>query len=154
MAVGAMMSATLANEIIHLGRTLLEVQLEIIGFVLICFAIITGPLCTFFSQLLSAKRRELRRYSVLAYQLSEAFHTKWIKYTNGGQGKELITAVDASAMADYSVVYETISSMRLIPLKRRKVIRLILILVAPFIPLVFTQISLKEALQRLAETLV
>jgi hypothetical protein len=92
--------------------------------------------------------------SALAYQLSEAFQTRWIKNTNGGQGEELVTAVDPSAVADYSVIYETVSSMRLIPLKRQKVIWLIIILVAPFIPLIFTQISIKDALERLAQTFV
>jgi len=72
-AVGAMMSSILANDIIHLGLPLSDVQWEIIGFVLISFTIITGPLCTFFSQLFGAKRRDLMQYSTLAYQLSEAF---------------------------------------------------------------------------------
>lgn len=84
-AVEAMMSSSLANEIIHSGRTLSDVQYEIIGFVLICFVIIAGPLCTFSNQLFSAKRRELRHYSVLAGQLSEAFYTKWIKNMTGGE---------------------------------------------------------------------
>ena len=153
-AVGAMMSSTLANDLIHSGQTLSGVQWEIIGFVLISFAFITVPLCTFFSQLFGVKRRELRQYSALAYQLSEAFQTRWIKNSNNNQGDELVTAVDPSAVADYSVIYETVSNMRLIPLKKEKVIWLIIILVAPFIPLIFTQISIKEALQRLAQTFV
>jgi hypothetical protein len=153
-AVGAMMSSTLASEIIHSGRTLSDVQWEIIGFVLISFAIITGPLCTFFSQLFGAKRRGLMQYSALAYQLSEAFQTRWIRNSNDGRGDDLVTAVDPSAVADYSVIYETVSNIRLIPIKKQKVIGLIIILVAPFIPLIFTQISIKDALQRLAQTFV
>lgn len=52
-ALGATASETFAREIIHLGSTLSEVQLPIIGFVLICFVIITGPLCTFSNLLIS-----------------------------------------------------------------------------------------------------
>jgi hypothetical protein len=153
-AFGATASATLANEIIHLGSTLPEVQLSIIGFVLICFAIITGPLCTFSGPLFSAKRHDLRHSSARATQLSEAFEEKWIKNTNGGQGEEPVTTANPSTVRSYGVIYETISSMRLIPLKRQNVIGLLIILVAPFIPLVFTQISIKEALKQLAQTLV
>ncbi len=83
--------------------------------------------------------------------MDEAFDKKWIKDPNEEKGGDLITAVDPSAMADYTAVYETVSSMRLIPLNRQNTIWLVLTLFAPFIPLVLTQFSLKEALQRLGQ---
>jgi hypothetical protein len=151
-AFGTMMSSTLAQEIIHEGRALTDVGWEVLAYVLICFAIITGPLCTFFSNLLDAKRQGLRAYSALGYRLTDMFNKKWIKTFSKKKGEGLITAVDPSAMADYTAVYETVSTMRLIPLNRQNVIALVLTLVAPFVPLVLTQFSLKEALQRLAQT--
>jgi len=151
-AIGAMMSSTLAREIIHEGRTLSDIQWEVIGYVLICFVIIAGPLCTFFGQLFSAKRQGIGKYGTLGYQLSEAFQKKWIKKIGEGKGGGLITTADPSAVADYTAVYETVSSMRLIPLNRQNLIWLVLTLVAPFIPLVFTQVPIKEALQRLGQT--
>jgi hypothetical protein len=151
-AFGVMMSSTIALEIIHEGRALTDIKWEVLAFVLICFVIITGPLCTFFSQLLNAKRRGLRKYGNLGYQLSEAFDKKWIKDPNKEKGGGLITAVDPSALADYTAVFETVSSMRLIPLNRHNVVALLLTLLAPFVPLILTQFSLKEALQRLGQT--
>lgn len=154
-AVGAMMSSTLANDIIHSGHGLTEIKWEIIGFILISLVIITSPMCTFFSQLLDIKRRDLGRYSSLAYELSKAFQTRWLKDKNmDGIGESLITAADPSAMADFSAVYDTASTMRLIPLNKRQVVGLVIILVAPFVPLIFTQISIKETLNRLAHLLV
>lgn len=150
-AIGAAMSSTIASEIYHAERTLSGTQPEIIGFILICFAIIIIPLCAFSKQLFEAKRLELRHYSTLANQMSEAFHNKWIENTSGRNGKDLITAVDPSAVADYSVIFETISGMGLIPLNRQKVIGLGIILVAPFAPLIFTQFPLKEAVKRLVQ---
>lgn len=154
MAIGAMMSSSLSTDIIHSGRALSAVQLEVVVFVLVCFVVITGPLCTFSNQLINAKRREQRHYSALAFQMSETFRSKWLGNNTAEQGRGIITAVDPSAMADYSVIYETISTMRLIPLTKQVVIWLILLLLGPFLPLIFTQISLKEAFQRLAQTLV
>jgi hypothetical protein len=84
--------------------------------------------------------------------LSEAFDKKWIKDPNKEKGGGLITAVDPSALADYTAVFETVSSMRLIPLNRHNVVALLLTLLAPFVPLILTQFSLKEALQRLGQT--
>jgi hypothetical protein len=151
-AFGVMMSSTLAQEIIHEGRALTDVKWEVLAYVLICFAIITIPLCTFFSNLLDAKRRALRKYGNLGYRLSEAFDKKWIKDPDKEKGERLITAVDPSALADYTAVFETVSTMRLIPLNKQNIIALVLTLIAPFVPLVLTQISLKEALQRLGQT--
>ena len=153
-AIGAMMSSALASDILYTERTLSEVQLQVATYVLICFAIIAGPLFTFSNQLINAKRRELRHYSELGFQLADTFHTKWIINEKGKQRGKIINAVDPSAMCDYSDVYETISAMHLIPLTRQKIILLLLLLLAPFLPLIFTQISIKEALQQLAQTLV
>lgn len=153
-AIGAILSSTLASEIYHSERTLSGTQLEIVGFVLICCAIIIIPLCAFTRKLFEAKRRELRHYSTLANQLSEAFHNKWIENASAQNGKNLISAVDPSAVADYSVIFETISAMRLIPLNRQKVLGLGVVLVVPFVPLIFTQFSIMDALQQLAQMLV
>jgi hypothetical protein len=153
-ALGAMKSSTLAHEIMYEGRAISDIQWEVIGHVLICFLIITGPLCTFFSNLLSTKREGLRTYGTLGYRLTETFHKKWIKNLSKDKGGGLITAIDPSAMADYTAVYETVSGIKLIPLNRSSVIWLVLILVGPFIPLVFTQFSVKEAFQQLIQTFV
>ena len=153
-ALGATESARLANEIIYLGIPLSEMYLTIFIFVLICFAIITVPLCTFFTPLFSTKRRDLRRYSALAIKLSMGFKKDWIKKTNGGQGNEPGKAVRPNTVTAYSNIYKTISSMNLIPLKRQQVISLLIILVAPFLPLAFTQISIKAAIEHFVQSLV
>ena len=135
-AVGAMMSSTLANDIIHSDYGLFELKWEILGFVLICLAIIISPLGTFSKQLFKAKRIGLGLYSNLGYELSEAFQTRWIEKNKnvGGQGEVQNPVIDSSQVADYGAVYETVSNMRLFPMERRKLVGLILILVVPFIP--------------------
>ena len=154
-AVGVMMSSTLANDIIHAGRGLEELQWEILGFVLICIAIITSPLCTFFTQLFDTKRVGLGNYSTLAYKLSEKFQIQWIEKKNVGAPSESpITNVSPSDVADYQPLYEAVSNMRLIPLRKRKLLSLIALLVMPFIPLVFTQISMGALARRLIEMLI
>jgi len=153
--VGVMMSSTLANDIIHAGRGLEELQWEILGFVLICIAIITSPLCTFFTQLFDTKRIGLGNYSTLAYKLSEKFQIQWIEKKNVGvPGGSSIAGVSPSDVADYKPLYDTVSNMRLIPLKKNKLVSLIAILVMPFIPLVFTQISMGALARRLIEMLI
>lgn len=152
--IGIQMSSLLASDILYTGRELADMYFEISGFVLISIIIIILPLCTFSVQLANAKRIGLRRFSVLGYQLSEVFQNEWINKTKGQREDGFMTDPDPSALADFIAVYETISSMGWIPFNRQKMIRLSVILIAPFLPLVLTQFSMKEALSRVAQLLV
>jgi hypothetical protein len=150
VAVGAMMSSALAHDILLEGRKLIDVQPEVIIFVVLSVALIVAPLFLFSGQLFRAKGRALRSYGILQYGLSQDFSRNWIV----DQGRDLVNSVQPSAMADYNVVYETVKGMRIVPIRPKGTIILALVLVAPFLPLVLTQISMREALQRLVQTLV
>jgi hypothetical protein len=150
VAVGAMMSSVLAHEILLEGRTWSQVQAEVAIFVAASVAVILAPLFLFSAQLFRAKGRALRDYGVLQYELSERFHKNWIAH----QGKDLVDSAQPSAMADYNAVYETVRKMRIVPIKPKGAIILAAVLAAPFLPLVLTQISMREALARLVHTLV
>lgn len=150
VAVGAMMSSALAHDILLEGRKFIEVQPEVGIFVVSSVAVIVAPLFLFSAQLFQAKRRALQDYGILQYQLSQDFNKNWIV----DKGKDLVNSVQPSAMADYNVVYETVKDMRIVPVKPKGAIILALVLVAPFLPLILTQISIREALQRLVHTFV
>ena len=150
VAVGAMMSSALAHDILLEGRKWIDVQPEVVIFVAASAAVILAPLFLFSGQLFRAKGRALRDYGVLQYELSEHFHKNWIV----NRGKDLVISEQPSAMADYNAVYETVRKMRIVPIKPKGVIILALVLVVPFLPLVLTQISMREALERLVHTLV
>jgi hypothetical protein len=150
VAVGAMMSSALAHDILLEVRKLIEVQPEVVIFVVSSIAVIVAPLFLFSGQLFQAKGRALRSYGILQYELSQDFHRYWIV----DRGKDLLNSEHPSTMADYNAVYETVKEMRIVPIKTKGTIILALVLVAPFLPLVLTQISMREALQRLIQTFV
>lgn len=150
VAVGAMMSTALAHDILLEGRKWIDVQPEVVIFVAASVAVMLAPLFLFSGQLFRAKGRALRDYGILQYELSERFHKNWIV----NQGKDLVISEQPSAMADYNAVYETVRKMRIVPIKPKGTIMLALVLVVPFLPLVLTQISMREALERLVHTLV
>ncbi len=66
----------------------------------------------------------------------------------------ILNTGDASARAYFSAAYNTVISMRLVPLNPRGTILLAATLLAPFLPLTLTKFSLAEALKRLAQMLV
>lgn len=154
VTIGAMMSSTIAKEILNSGEVLNDVHFEIFTFIVISAALIIAPLFTFSAPMLEAKRLGLRNYSALAFQLSDAFDDNWIKNKTDDRGQRLVTAVDPSAAADYTAVYETVTEMRIIPMTKRRLAFLLLSLTAPFVPLFLTQFSITEALERLAQALV
>jgi hypothetical protein len=154
VAIAVMISSALADQILFQGRTLIEFRMEIVVFVLACIVTIVAPLFFFLGQLLRAKQHGLEQYGPLGYQLSKTFHAKWIRGVSRKQKGELMNTGDASAMADYSAAYGTVSSMRLVPLNPRGTILLAATLLAPFLPLTLTKFSLAEALKRLAQMLV
>jgi hypothetical protein len=154
VALATMLYSTLANEILLTATTLAELRMEVVGFVVICIAVIVAPLFLFVGQLVGAKQRGLHQYGFLGYQLSKAFHTKWIRRVSGEEEGELLNTADASAVADYNAAYDTVRSMRLVPLNMRGTIVLAATLFAPFLPLALTEFSFTELLKRLFQTLV
>ena len=154
LAIAAVLSSALANDILFEGRTLTELRMEIIVFVILCVAVIVGPLFFFLGTLNKAKQRGIQEYGALGYQLSKAFHAKWISSVSLEQKGELMHTADPSAIADFSAVYDNVSSMRLVALNPRSTILLAAILLAPFLPLALTEFSFTEALKRIGEMLV
>ena len=154
VVVATMMSSTLVDDILYRGQTVANVKPEVIGFVLISVAVIVAPLFMFFGQLMRAKRLGMREYGVLGSRLAQAFHAKWVSGVSVQQSGGLMDTADSSAMADYNAAYETVSRMRLVPIKLRSTIALALALVAPFLPLTLTEISITEILKRIAQSLV
>ena len=59
-----------------------------------------------------------------------------------------------SAMADYSAVYEIVSSMRVVPLDPKTVIALGVVLLVPFLPLALTESSVWDVLNMIGESLL
>jgi len=90
----------------------------------------------------------------LGHKLSKAFHDKWAGYDKSTAGQEVLTSVDPSALADYNAVYETVREMHIIPMTLRGYLTQIIILLTPFVPLVFLQMPLSDVIKRLLDTLL
>jgi len=153
-ALGATLSATLAREIIYFGLTMPDVQWTIFGYILIILVIIIGPMCIFSLPLYRVKQRNKRRYSVLATKLSEAFDQEWLNNSEERKGDFAAQALRPSTINGYKAIYEMISNMRLIPLKKQKIFEVVAVLLIPFIPLIFVKISIQELLVRLLKSIV
>ena len=155
VAFGCLLSSGLAHEMLVDGSSLKEVSPIIYGIIGFEVVLIVAPLLMFSRQLFTAKRLGRRQYGALGYRLSNAFDKKWNQDDAPlEQGKDILTAVDPSALADYNAVFETISGMHVFPMKIRTIVIMAVILAIPFAPLVLIEVPINEALSRLLNALV
>jgi hypothetical protein len=153
-AFGTLLSSGIAHEILVNGSNWKEMQPVIYGFVAISVTAIAAPLLLFTQKLINAKRHGYREYGALGYRLSNAFDKRWNqKDAPMEQGKEILTAVGPSALADYNAIYETISDMHAFPMKVRTIAIMAVILYVPFAPLILIEVPVEEVLSRLLNTL-
>ncbi len=154
LAFGALLSGGLAHEMLVDGLSMKQANPIIYGIVGAQLIAIVAPLLFFTVQLFNAKRLARRQYGALGYRLSNAFDKKWNQEeASMEQGKDILTAVDPSALADYNAVYETISSMHIFPMKVRTIAVMGIILAVPFAPLMLIEMPLEEILSRILNAL-
>ena len=147
-AHGALLASYLANRILHFGVPLSGFMFEIgavVVFVL-CFAL--TPLLVFSGQLAATKRAGMREYGTLAERYVRAFDSKWLR--GGAPADEaLLGSADIQSLADLSNSFEVVRTMRLAPITRDDVVRLVIVTLVPVAPLLLTMMPLDELVRRL-----
>ena len=148
VAHGAMLAGWIANRIFYLGATLPEFKLEIAVFVVFLLIVVLGPLLVFAPQLAEAKRRGNREYGTLAERYVREFDAKWLR--GGAPADEaLVGSGDIQSLADLGNSFEVVRTMRITPVTREALLRLVAATLAPLVPLALTMMSLEELLKRL-----
>ena len=147
-AHGALLASYLANRILHFGVPLPGFMFEICAVVVfvLCFALM--PILVFSGQLAATKRAGMREYGTLAERYVRAFDTKWLR---GGAPPDeaLLGSADIQSLADLSNSFEVVRTMRLAPITRDDVIRLVIVTLVPVAPLLLTMMPLDELVRRL-----
>lgn len=151
---GAMVSVSLAGEIMRTDLTLIQTRPLIVGFIAGCIALTSLPLLFFAPKLVEARRRGRRAYGALGHKLTRAFDERWTDKDEAGLGEDLLQAIDPSAMADYSALYENVKGMRIIPVSLRSYAWQASLLAIPFLPLIFIEIPFSDVMGRVLDSLV
>jgi len=150
LILATMLSSELASNILYEGDKLVDAKMVVLVFIVISIVVIAIPLLFFTKKLFNIKRKALAEYGALQHQISRDFHHQWIK----DEGKDLVDSMQPSAMADYSAVYEVVSTMRVIPLNPKAIVYLAGMLLLPFLPLALTESSIWEVLQMIGGSLL
>ena len=150
LIMASVVSSELASNILYEGEELVDVKMVVLVFIVISIVVIAVPLFFFTRKLFSLKRRALAEYGTLQHQISRDFHQHWIK----NKSKNMVDSMQPSAMADYSAVYEVVSTMRIVPLTPKAVVFLAGLLLLPFLPLALTEQSIWDVLQMIGGSLL
>jgi hypothetical protein len=148
VAHGTILAGFIANRIFYAGAALPDFKVEIavvVGFV-IC--LVLGPILLFAPQLAQAKRAGNREYGALAMRYVREFDHKWLR--GGVRADEpLVGSGDIQSLADLANSFEVVRTMRIAPITRDALLRLVAATLAPVAPLALTMMPLEELLKRL-----
>jgi hypothetical protein len=145
LMTGVILSGSIANRIFHLGAKLPQFQIEIASYVVIVLFVVLLPLMVFAPQLAQAKRVGIREYGTLAERYVREFDAKWLR---GGApaDEQFVGTGDIQSLADLANSYEVVKTMRIVPVTREAIIRIVVATLVPVAPLALTMMPLEELL--------
>jgi hypothetical protein len=148
LMTGVILSGSIANRIFHLGAKLPQFQIEIASYVVIVLFVVLLPLMVFAPQLAQAKRVGIREYGTLAERYVREFDAKWLR---GGApaDEQFVGTGDIQSLADLANSYEVVKTMRIVPVTREAIIRIVVATLVPVAPLALTMMPLEELLKLL-----
>ncbi len=148
VAHGALLSAMIANRVLHLGAALTEFKVEIALVVIFMQCLVFAPLFLFAAQLAEAKRTGLREYGTLAERYVREFDAKWLR-SGAPPDEPLVGSADIQSLADLGNSFEVVRGMRLALFTKDAVLQLAAATLVPMVPLLLTMMSLEELLRKL-----
>ena len=110
------------------------------------------PLALFTPALLREKRLSIRRYGSIQHLVSLQFRRKWTTQRNQ-HVEDLLGAPDVSSLADLSAAFKNVEQMSAYPFRKSSVVAFLLALAVPMIPVVTSQIPLKEIMKGLFDAI-
>jgi hypothetical protein len=148
LAHGALLAGMIANNIFFQGAKLQDFKIEIIAIVFLVMCLVLIPLFSFIRQLSDAKRKGGQDYGKLASHFVLVFERKWMN----GKGTDEIGAMggDIQSLSDLSNSFNVVQNMKILPIYRNSIVLLVVVTVAPVVPLLLTMMPLAELIKMLA----
>lgn len=135
-----------ADRIIHGGAAVTSFSSAAALLTMISVVISLGPLCVFSPTMWRARFRAVREYGRLATDHSRLFHARWIER---GEREQLLGSGDIQSQSDLVTVFETMSSMRIVPFGPRALTIIVLVVIVPMVPLALLEVPLLELVRKI-----
>jgi hypothetical protein len=141
------LAGILGGKIWYEGATLPQFKLEILAWMALLMLLVLTPLFFFVTHLADAKRTGLREYGIVASRYVTEFRRKWIE-GHAAKDEALVGTGDIQSLADLSNSFEVVREMRLVPIGRAALVRLVVLIALPLLPLTLTMIPLEQLIDR------
>jgi hypothetical protein len=92
-------------------------------------------------------------YGVLGSHYVEGFRRKWL-HPHPHTRESLIGSADVQSLADLANAFDVIREMYLVPITKRALLRLVVAIALPLLPLVLTMIPFEEIVDRAIKTFI
>jgi hypothetical protein len=148
VAQSASLAAVIFAQIRYTRNKLPDFTLEIAGVLLFFVIAQVLPLTFFTAHLERASRLARIEFGVLASRYVTDFRGKWI-LADGRQ--DLLGTSDIQSLADLANSYSMVSTIGLLPVGQRALLRVTLLIASPMLPLLLTVIPLSEIIKRLVK---
>lgn len=137
----------IANRILHEGANLPGYRMELLALAAVLLALVLGPLCVFAPKLNAARLAGLRTYGRLASDYVNGFAAKWTGAPATGH-EPLLGSSDIQSLADLANSFAIVKEMRVVPFGKDTIVRFLVVIALPLIPLLFTMFSLEDLMKR------
>ena len=143
LAQSILVSGFIGGRIWHAHASLLDFQLEIVGFLVFLVLLVLAPLSFFVFHLELARRMARREFGILASTYVDSFRDKWVQHISVS-AEPLLGTPDLQSLADLGNSFNTVNDIGLLPFGKQALISLGGILLLPLVPLVLTIVPLKD----------
>jgi hypothetical protein len=148
VAQSTVISAFIYAHILYDGARLPDFKMDMAAFVILALIVLLLPLTFFAIKLERAGRMARLEFGNLASHYVDDFRKKWVEGEVAPE-ENLLGTPDMQSLADLANSFIVVNQMRLLPINKETVIRLVIALVFPLLPLLLTMFPLEEILRRM-----
>jgi hypothetical protein len=144
-------SGLIGDQIWHRGLDLPHFKWEIGVLVAVLLLMVTVPLLFFTPALARARRRGLRDHGIFAARYVNEFDRKWIVPSDPKPSP--LGSQDIQSLADLGTSFTVLRETRVVPIGKRSVVNVGILIVLPLLPLALTMMPLDVIVARFARLL-
>jgi hypothetical protein len=152
-ALSAVIASRWAHEVAYHDATLRSFMQPALAFVVLWTLFALLPLLALAPALAGARGRAIPAYSTLVGEQGRLVHRRWILHEPLGEAP-LLDAPEIGPVADAASLFDAVKRMRMAPIGKGSVVRILVPIALPMLMVAVLQIPLKDLLLKLVKAVV
>jgi hypothetical protein len=152
-ALSAAIASRWAHEVAYHGQTLDSYKLPAAAFVILWTLFLLLPLFAMVPLLAATRGRAIPAYAALVGEQGRLVHRRWILRQPVADAP-ILDAPGIGPIADAAAMYEAVTRMRIAPISKTSIVKVLVPMVLPMLVVAALQIPLKDLLLKILKALV